>query len=94
MEGTRIEEAGGSVGIVVLDAQTLELLDRWSGPEDLVSIAVSPDGRWVYTSTLAARDAVVSATVVVLDAATGEPRLAVRPETLDRPILFPGPDGP
>ena len=44
---------GGSAGIIVLDSMSLGVLDHWPPAADLVSIATSVDGRFVYASGMA-----------------------------------------
>jgi hypothetical protein len=41
-------ETGASRGVFVFDATTLEQVDHWVPTADLVSLAISPDGRFVY----------------------------------------------
>lgn len=73
-DGTRIYTLGADIGsgetvasqgVFVFDAATLEQIARWPPAADLTSIAVSPDGAWLY----AAGQPGFSAT----GAATGDP---------------------
>lgn len=71
--------AAGSDGIWVLDARTLAVLDRWPATADLVSVAVSRDGRYVYAAGLPGvgpdgRDAPYEASITVFDATDGAVR--------------------
>jgi DNA-binding beta-propeller fold protein YncE len=50
------EVEGGSAGVLVLDSGTLEVLDNWPPTADLVSIATSADGRFVYASGMSSSD--------------------------------------
>jgi hypothetical protein len=70
------EMEGGSAGVVVLDSRTLDVLDHWPPAADLVSIAASADGRFVYASGMSSvgsggERTDQPASVTVYDAATG-----------------------
>jgi len=43
-------EASGSRGVFVFDANTLEQVGHWEPTADLTSIAISPDGAWLYAA--------------------------------------------
>jgi hypothetical protein len=47
---------GRSTGVYVVDTESLSLLDRWAPTTDLMSLAVSPDGRYVYAAGMAGVD--------------------------------------
>ncbi|MBF6605384.1 MAG: hypothetical protein IVW53_07365 [Chloroflexi bacterium] len=55
-DGSRIYALGvassgsGSSGVDVFDTRTMTQLDHWAPVADLISIAVSPDGRYVYVA--------------------------------------------
>jgi hypothetical protein len=69
-----------SSGLWVMDSARLTLLDRWQPTADLVSVAATPDGRFVLASGLPSVDADGNendwpASVTAYDARTGEVRL-------------------
>jgi hypothetical protein len=43
-------ESGASLGVFVFDTATLEQVDHWVPTADLVSLAISPDGRFIYAA--------------------------------------------
>jgi hypothetical protein len=59
----------GSAGVIVLDSTSLGVLDHWPPAADLVSIATSADGRFVYASGMARPGE--PASVTVYDRETG-----------------------
>src|SRR5205814_5681172 len=78
--GGSSRDLGGSTGIEVFDAQSLAAIGRWPPTSDFVSIAVSSDGRLVYTAgsprvSAAGRVAGQPASVTVFDASDGSIRL-------------------
>jgi hypothetical protein len=71
---------GRSAGIYVIDTATLSLVARWAPTADLMSIAASADGRYVYAAGMAGVDAAGRqtdwpASVTAYDSRTGEIRL-------------------
>ena len=77
------QDGAGSAGILVIDPDTLDVLDRWAPFADVGSIAVSADGRFVYAAGLPGVDAsgavarTWEASLAAYDACTGEVRLIV-----------------
>jgi hypothetical protein len=70
------EVEGGSAGVIVLDSTTLAVLDHWPPAADLVSIATSADGRFVFASGMPLADASgarteQAASVTIYDRETG-----------------------
>jgi DNA-binding beta-propeller fold protein YncE len=70
----------GSAGVVVFDTQAMTSLGRWEPTADFVSIAVSPDGAFVYASGMSGVDATgretsQPASITVFNAADGSIRL-------------------
>lgn len=55
-------EAVASQGVFVFDAATLEQIGHWAPSADLTSIAVSPDGAWLYAAGQPGFDASGAAT--------------------------------
>jgi hypothetical protein len=77
---TASDEFGGSTGVLVFDARSMANVGRWDPTADFVSLAVSPDGRFVYAagSPRYSADGRVTnqpASVTVFDASSGEVRL-------------------
>ena len=73
-------ESSGSAGLYVFDAQALTFLDRWNATADFISLAVSPDGQFVYAAGMPAFDASGNntsqpASITVFNAADGTVRL-------------------
>ena len=74
-------DVGGSSGIFVFDATTLENLARWDPTADVVSLAVSSDGRSLYAAGLPEVDATGTsrpdqqASITVYSAGDGSVRL-------------------
>lgn len=54
----------GNSQIAVLDAATLDLIDRWNLPDEVMGLALSPDGERLHISLVGE--------IVTLDARTGE----------------------
>jgi len=80
VNGTAYEFAGGSSGVWVFDARSLNLLAHWTPTADFSSLAVSRDGAFVYAAGTAGMDAGGNptgqdASVTVYDAATGAIRI-------------------
>jgi len=74
--------AAASSGVEVFDLRTMTQVGRWDPLADLISIAVSPDGRYVYVAGGPTNDptygaAYIPASLEVYDAATGNVRLIV-----------------
>ncbi len=70
----------GSTGVDVFDAVAMRPIDHWEPPADLVSVATSPDGRYVYVA--GAPDVNASgertgapASLIVFEASTGSVRM-------------------
>jgi len=89
-DGTRIyglgverpsgEGSGGSRGVYAFDAASLEPLGHWAPTADLASLAISPDGRFVYAAGQPGVDAAGNrapywASVTVYDTTDGSVRL-------------------
>jgi DNA-binding beta-propeller fold protein YncE len=55
-------EAVSSQGVFVFDAATLEQVAHWPPTADLTSIAISPDGAWLYAAGQPGFDAAGKAT--------------------------------
>jgi hypothetical protein len=71
---------GGSRGVFVFDAATLQNVDHWQPTADFVSLAVSGDGRYVYAAGMPERDAAgnevrTGASITVFDTRDGAVRL-------------------
>jgi hypothetical protein len=86
------EDGPTTAAIVVLDARTLAELGRWTDPGEVTSIAVSDDGRFVYTTGGPRYDSsgrvLDQAAMTVRDAGTGEV-VRVFDALGDSPLLFP-----
>lgn len=104
--GTRIYAIGidppggesiGSRGIFVFDADSFTEIGHWSPTADFVSVAISPDGGFVYAAGDAGRTAAGAASpdaasITVFDTTDGSVRLVagrLGPDT----IFFPGSSG-
>ena len=89
-DGTRIyalgidsaggDGSGGSRGVYVFDAGSLQPVGHWAPTADFVSLAISPDGRFVYAAGQAGVDAAGNksadrASITVYDSADGSVRL-------------------
>ena len=101
-DGTRLYALGvsnangalGSLGVFVIDATTLAEIDHWDATADFGSIAISPDGAFVYAAGGFGRDAAGigskdNASVTVYDASDGSVRLDRRRRPGVR-LLVPG----
>lgn len=86
----------GSAGILVVDAASLQVVDRWPPTADLTSMALSSDGSLLYAAGLPGVDASGAqmrgqgASVTVYETATGSTRL-VAGQLGDSMLSFPGP---
>ena len=104
-DGTRIyglgvdalggDGSGGSHGIYAFDATTLEPIGHWAPTADFASLAISPDGRFVYAAGQNGVDATGSlapywASITVYDTADGSVRLVAGDLGSDG-LFFPGP---
>ncbi len=86
-----------STGIWVFDAETLELLDRWTPRGTYDALAVTPDGRYVVglggpTASELATFGSLGRTIAFHDAHEGTPELVVRRDTTGAVFLLPEPD--
>ena len=70
----------GSTGVDVFDAEQMTQIDHWQPLADLVSVGASPDGQFVYVAGApgalpdgSSADSLAS--VIVLDATSGQPRV-------------------
>ena len=103
-DGTRIyalgvdalggDGSGGSRGIYAFDATSLQPIGHWAPTADYASIAISPDGRFVYAAGQAGVDATGSlapywASITVHDAADGSIRL-IAGDLGSEGLFFPG----
>jgi hypothetical protein len=79
--GAADHDTGGSSGVFAFDAVSLESLGRWTPTADFVSLAISPDGRYLYAAGLPGVGAdgtprpAQQASITVFDTADGTPRL-------------------
>ena len=79
--GTNEHEPTGSAGVFVFDTGTLELLGHWAATADLVSLAISADGQFLYAAGLpgvdasGARTLAQGASITVYSTADGSVRL-------------------
>jgi hypothetical protein len=104
-DGTRIyglgvealggDGSGGSRGIFAFDATTLEPIGHWAPTADFASLAISPDGRFVYAAGQSGVDATGSlapywASITVYDTSDGSVRLIAGDLGSDG-LYFPGP---
>jgi hypothetical protein len=86
----------GSAGILVVDAATLQVLDHWPPPADLMSMALNADGSLLYAAGLPGVDASgvsslrQGASVTVFDTASGAQRLVAGQLGMGM-LSFPGP---
>ena len=80
LDGEMID-GGQPSGVLVLDARSLAVLERWAPAGELTSIAVSDDGKLVYTAGIAVPGAddprAAAATVTVRDAVGGGLRATI-----------------
>ena len=89
-DGTRIyalgidsaggDGSGGSRGVYVFDVSSLQPVGHWAPTADLVSLAISPDGRFVYAAgqagvDMAGNKSADRASITVYDTADGSVRL-------------------
>jgi DNA-binding beta-propeller fold protein YncE len=91
-----VRAPAGSLGIYVVDASTLRVIDHWAPSADFVSLALNADGSLLYAAGLPGVDAAGApslaqeASVTVYDTATGAQRLIAG--RLGQGMLsFPGP---
>jgi hypothetical protein len=104
-DGTRVYAIGiearsgadedGSNGVFAFDASTLKPVGHWTPTADFVSLAISPDGRFVYAAGDAGRDAAgrearVPASITVYDTSDGSVRL-IAGSLGSTTLSFPGP---
>ena len=87
--------SGGSRGIFAFDAATLAPLGHWAPTADLESIAISPDGRFIYAAAPSGLDATgalaqYASSITVYDTADGSVRLLAGDLGGDT-LFFPGP---
>lgn len=87
--------SGGSTGVYAFDAGTLDPIGHWSPTADFVSLAVSPDGRFVYAAGQNGVDASGNlapywVSITVYDTADGSIRL-IAGDLGTNGLLFPGP---
>jgi hypothetical protein len=87
--------SGGSRGLYAFDAATLEPLGHWPPTADFASLAISPDGRFVYAAGQSGVDATGSlapyqASITVYDTVDGSVRLLAGSLGGDG-LFFPGP---
>ncbi|MEZ0240661.1 MAG: YncE family protein [Chloroflexota bacterium] len=72
-------ELSGSAGIYVFDATAMTVADHWPATADFVSLAVSPDGQFVYAAGMPTFDANGNdrqpASITVFNSADGSIRL-------------------
>jgi hypothetical protein len=90
-----VDGSGGSRGIYAFDATSLEPIGHWAPTADFTSIAISPDGRFVYAAGQSGVDATGSlapywASITVYDTVDGSVRLIAGDLGSDG-LLFPGP---
>ena len=88
-------EIGGSRGIYVFDAGTLEQRAHWPPTADFVSLAIGPSGRFVYAAGIPGVDAGgkaagMQASITVFDTADGSVRMIADRLGLTG-IVFPEP---
>jgi hypothetical protein len=103
-DGTRIyglgvdafggDGSGGSRGIYAFDAASLEPIAHWPPTADFASLAISPDGRFVYAAASSGVDATGSlapygASITVYDTTDGSVRLIAGNLGGDA-LFFPG----
>ncbi len=104
-DGTRIyglgiaslsgDGSGGSHGIYAFDSETLAPIGHWAPTADLESIAISPDGRFIYAAAPSGLDATgalaqYASSITVYDTADGSVRLLAGDLGGDT-LFFPGP---
>ena len=87
------ESGGASRGVYVFDASSLDPLGHWAPTADLVSLAISPDGQFVYAAGQAGVDATgasapYQASITVYATADGSVRLIAG--ALGDGLVFPG----
>jgi DNA-binding beta-propeller fold protein YncE len=87
-------DAAGSRGIYVFDATSLAQVGHWPPKADLISLAISRDGRFVYAAgdsgrTAAGDTSQDEASITVYDAADGTVRLIAGRLGNDS-LFFPG----
>jgi hypothetical protein len=95
VDGLGGDGSGGSRGIYAFDATSLAPIGHWAPTADFASIAVSPDGRFVYAAGQGGVDATGSlapyfASITVYDTTDGSVRLVAGDLGSDG-LMFPGP---
>jgi hypothetical protein len=95
VEGLIGDGSGGSRGIYAFDAATLAPIGHWTPTADLESIAISPDGRFVYAAAPSGVDATGAlaqnaASITAYDTTDGSVRLLAGNLGGDS-LFFPGP---
>ena len=90
MSGDGISEPGHARTIHVLDAGSLALRDTWTVEPDVASIGIAPNGRDIIVGLLGEAPELVApdASVMVLDADTGEPRARYHGLGSDWPMVI------
>ncbi|MEP6638362.1 MAG: hypothetical protein ABJC39_03360 [Chloroflexota bacterium] len=93
--GASRPDQAGSTGVFVFDAATLSALGHWAPTADFASLAISPDGRFVYAGGQGGRDAAgntttEAASITVYDATDGSIRL-IAGDLGSSDLYFPGP---
>jgi hypothetical protein len=95
VDGLGGDGGGGSRGIFAFDPRSLEPVGHWAPTADLTSLAISPDGRFVYAAgqegvDAAGHQAAYPASVTVYDTTDGSVRL-IAGNLGSVGLFFPGP---